>query len=71
MKPNPARDLLQSRRFWLMVIDLIISLVLYFTGKYATPQANDDIRFLIAAIQPVFLTIITAITVQSIAEIKR
>ncbi len=70
MNPNPFSDLLHSRRFWVMILDLVVSLVLYFTGKYAAPSVNDDIKFIIGIIQPVFLLVITAITVQNNAQIK-
>jgi hypothetical protein len=62
--------LFQSRRFWVLVIDLVISISLYFLGKYGTPSALDDVKFLIAAIQPVVLLIISAYTVDTVQTIK-
>jgi len=55
------QSLLHSRKFWLAMLDLAISLVLYFAGKYANPSLFEDIRVLILGLQPVFVAIIAAI----------
>jgi hypothetical protein len=60
MNPNPFMSLLHSRKFWLLILDTSISLILFFVGKYA-PGAAEDIKFLIIALQPVFVTLIGAI----------
>jgi uncharacterized membrane protein HdeD (DUF308 family) len=60
MNPNPFAALLHSRKFWLLILDTVISLSLYFVTKYE-PQALDDVKFVILALQPVFVTIILAI----------
>lgn len=62
--------LFQSRRFWVLVIDLVVSITLYFLGKYGTPSALEDVKFLIASIQPVILLIIAAYTVDTVQTIK-
>jgi len=43
------------------MFDLVVSLILYFVGKYAAPAMADDITYVIAAIQPVFLLVIGGI----------
>jgi hypothetical protein len=58
---NPFQGLLRSRKFWVAMFDLGVSLVLYFSGKYLAPAVADDIKFVIAAIQPVFLLVIGGI----------
>jgi hypothetical protein len=51
----------KSRKFWLMILDLVISLVLFFGAKYLMPNTFDDVKFLVAAIQPVFAFLIASI----------
>ena len=58
---NPVNGLLNSRKFWVAMFDLVVSLVLYFGGKYADPSVAEDMIFLIGAIQPVFLLVIGGI----------
>ncbi len=60
MAPNPFKALLYSRKFWLLILDTVVSLVLYFVGKYA-PLAAEDVKFAILGLQPVFVAIIIAI----------
>lgn len=61
MNPNPFSALSRSRKFWLLIMDTAISMALFFGAKYLTPIAFDDVRFLIASIQPVFVVLIGAI----------
>jgi hypothetical protein len=49
-------QIFQSRRFWLLVLDSVISIVLHF-------YAGGDVTFLIGALQPVFVALIIAYTV--------
>jgi hypothetical protein len=58
---NPFASLIKSRKFWLLVMDTVLSLVLFFGAKYLAPAAFDDVKFVIASIQPVFVVIIGAI----------
>lgn len=62
--------LLQSRKFWIMLIDVIVSLVAYFTGKYTSPETSKDILFLIGSLQPIILLVVGSITAQNIEGIK-
>jgi hypothetical protein len=57
----PINSLLQSRKFLLLVLDTVISLVLLLGAKYLAVSVFDDVKFLIAAIQPIFVVIIGAI----------
>lgn len=59
--------LLQSRKFWLMVFDVLVSSATYLVGKYVVPELAEDILWLIAAWQPVFVALITGIAVEDAA----
>lgn len=61
--------LLNSAKFWTAIIDLVVSLILYFVGKYAAAGAFEDVKFVIAALQPVFLMLIGSIAYED-ARIK-
>jgi hypothetical protein len=67
---NPFKALLMSRKFWLMVLDLVISLPTYFITKYSNPEAAKDVLFVIAALQPVFVVIIGAIAYEDANKAK-
>ena len=58
---NPFAMLARSRKFWLLVMDTVLSITLFFGAKYLAPAAFDDVKFVVAALQPVFITIIGAI----------
>ena len=58
---NPFASLLKSRKFWLTILDLVVSFAGYFVTKYVAPDYAKDVLFVIAGIQPVFVTIIAAI----------
>ena len=57
---NPWKALFGSRKFILLVLDVVISLILYFVSKYL-PNAEADVKFVILALQPVVISIILAI----------
>ncbi len=67
MKKNPWKGLGESRKFWLLVLDVAISTILYFTAKYAGESVFADVKYLILALQPVFATIINAIAKEDAA----
>jgi len=67
---NPIQGLLRSRKFLLLILDTAISLVLFFVTKYAAPGLAEDVKFVIAAYQPVFVAIIMAISIED-AALKR
>jgi hypothetical protein len=55
--------LLKSRRFWTLISDFVISLVLFFITRSASPEIQDMVKFIIAALQPVIAVIIVAFTI--------
>lgn len=54
-------SLIRSRKFWLMLLDIIISTATFFITKYAAPELAEDILWLIGAWQPVIIALILAI----------
>lgn len=66
MNPNPFKALLYSRKFWLIVLDAIISTVTIIVGRYAQAEA-EFIRQLITIYQPVFVAIIIGIAAEDAA----
>ena len=63
MKPvlGPFVKLLYSRKFLLLLLDVLICAILYFVGKYAGNSLFADTKFLIGILQPVIIAIILAI----------
>ena len=63
MKPlmGPFVRLLYSRKFLLLLSDVLISAIVYFVGKYAGNSVFADVKFLIGILQPVVIAIIMAI----------
>jgi hypothetical protein len=56
----------KSRKFWLLILDTVVSVATYFVGLYVLDVQAEQVLFLIASLQPVFLFLITAYTVQNI-----
>ena len=59
--------LLKSRKFWLLILDTVISMIAYFVGKYMGVQ-GEDVLFVIGILQPVFVALILSIAVEDAAE---
>ena len=60
-------SLLQSRKFWLMIVDVVVSVATYFVAKYVAPEVAKDVMFMIAALQPVVIALIVGIAVEDAA----
>ena len=60
--------ILKSRKFWLMLVDIVISTAAYFIAKYVAPETGNDIMWLIGAWQPVVITLIYSIAKEDAAE---
>jgi hypothetical protein len=65
---NPVNSLLRSRKFLLMLVDVVISLILYFGGKYLGPAVFEDINTIIVLLQPVIISVIVGIAIEDSAE---
>ncbi len=61
---------LKSRRFLTLLLDVIVSTVLWGVGQWA-PQAGESVKFLIVTWQPVFIFLIGAYAVEDYALAKR
>ena len=62
--------LFKSRKFLIMLVDVVVSITTYFVTKYSNPEAAKDVLFLIGAIQPVIIAVIASIAVQNVQYIK-
>ena len=51
---NPFKGLLKSRKFWLLVLDMVIALTVIFVTEYAETSLELTVA-IIAAFQPVFI----------------
>jgi hypothetical protein len=60
-------SLLKSRKFWLMIADLVFSISVYFVAKYVNPLAAEDVLWLIGLLQPVVISLITGIAIEDAA----
>jgi hypothetical protein len=57
-------QLLHSRKFWIAVIDLVVSNITYFVTKYIAPGTGNDILWLIGSWQPILIALITGIAIE-------
>jgi len=63
---SPIKLLLQSRKFWLLILDVVVSTVLFGVAAYA-PQYQEVVKFAVATYQPVFVFLIVSIAVEDAA----
>jgi len=66
MTPN----IFKSRKFWLMIFDVVLSNVVFFVTKYAAPELSKDVLWLIGSWQPVIVFLITAIAIEDAAALR-
>ena len=66
---SPFRGLLQSRKFWLVVIDAVTALVGLFAANF-WPDRQEFIISFWAALQPVFVAAIVGIAWEDSAAKK-
>lgn len=63
--------LLKSRRFWMAVLDTVVSIAGFVVAHYVPdPNTADLIKFLVVSLQPLFVTIIVAFTVEDVTAIR-
>ena len=60
-------SLLKSRKFWLMILDVVISTITYFVTAYVAPENAEQIIWVIGAWQPVIVALIVGIAVEDAA----
>lgn len=56
----------KSRKFWILILDTVISVATFLIGRYVLDAQADTILFLIGVMQPVFLMLIGAYTYQNV-----
>ena len=57
---GPWATLFKSRKFLLLCLDVVISIAIYFVGKYAA-VALEDVKFAILTLQPLVVLLIGSI----------
>ena len=57
---SPLGKLLGSRKFLLLVLDTVVSIVLFVAATYA-PGQEEMIKFMVVALQPVVIAVILGI----------
>lgn len=60
-------SIFKSRKFWLMVADVVISTATYLVTAYVNPDLATRIIWLIGAWQPVVIAVIAGIAVEDAA----
>ena len=63
---SPFKLLLSSRKFWLLILDVAVSTVLFGVAQFA-PQAEEIVKFAVVTYQPVFVFLIVSIAVEDAA----
>ena len=58
---DPLLSLLHSRKFLMLVLDTVVSVILHYAG-------GPDVQFLIAALQPIVVALIIAISIEDAAS---
>ena len=64
------RALLRSRKFLILCLDTVVSLMLYFVAKYANPSLAEDVKMVIGLLQLPVTAIIVAISLEDSAAMK-
>ena len=66
---SPFKKLLGSRKFLLLVLDTVVSIALWVGSTYF-PGTQEAVKFLIGALQPVFIMLIIAIAWEDTAYLN-
>lgn len=64
---SPFKKLLGSRKFLLLVLDTIVSIVLFVAATYF-PGQEEMIKFMVVALQPVIVAVILGIAWEDAAH---
>ena len=67
---SPFGKLLGSRKFLLLVLDTVVSIVLFVAATYF-PGQEEVVKFLVVALQPVVIAVILGIAWEDSASIAR
>lgn len=58
-------SLFKSRKFWIMIVDVTVSLATYFVTRYAAPDIAKDVLFIIGILQAPILAVIGSLAYQN------
>ena len=56
----------KSRKFWLLLLDIVISAAAFFGARFLAPESQEIVNWLIVSVQPVFIMLIGAYTYQNV-----
>jgi len=60
----------KSRKFWIMVFDIVVSTTTYFLTAYAAPDVAKNILWVIATWQPIIIAVIVSIAAEDVAYLN-
>jgi len=60
----------KSRKFWIMVFDIVVSTTTYFLTAYAAPDVAKNILWVIATWQPIVIAVIVSIAAEDVAYLN-
>ena len=63
-------SIFQSRKFWAAILDVAVTLILFFTAKYMPANTAEDVKVVIIAIQPIVVMYIAGVTIEDTAKLK-
>lgn len=61
----------KSAEFLTLLVDILVSTAFYFGAKYLAPEAFEDVKWVIAALQPLVLFLIAWFAVERAAKYIR
>jgi len=67
---NVFVKLFKSRKFLTLVLDIVVSSLIFFIAKYNSPEALETVKFLILTYQPAVLFVINAWAQEDVAAIN-
>ena len=56
----------KSRKFWLLILDIVLSSAAFFGARYLDPDAQEIVKFVVLVLQPVFTMLIGAYAYQTV-----
>lgn len=65
---NAFGKLIRSRKFWLAIVDVVISTATYLVTWLLSPDLAERIIWLIAAWQPIIIMVVLGIAIEDAAE---
>ena len=63
-------NIFKSRKFWLMILDAVISTATYLVTAFADPAIAEKVIWIILAWQPVVVAVIIGIAMEDVAALN-